>query len=115
MLAAIVLVAQVATTTPNPCADQLAALCRISPLFCPTAYPSNMVPGTNGIPCWPDRQVDPVSRGSSPQPTRDVRPRGTPGEQPAAAALRAPDPSTRPVTQRSFFSALSKLLRLSAD
>jgi hypothetical protein len=115
MLAAIVLVAQVSTAaTPNPCADQLATLCRVSPLFCPTAYPSNMVPGTNGIPCWPDRQVAPVAHGAPTPPTRDVGLRGS-GSNGTTATRVSAAPNGPPVTQRSFFSALSKLMRLSAD
>jgi hypothetical protein len=60
MILAIVLMAQVATTPTNPCADELAKLCRMSPYFCPSAYPPGLVPGTNGIPCWPGREVVPV-------------------------------------------------------
>jgi hypothetical protein len=61
MILAIVLIAQVTTTTPaNPCADELAILCQMSPYFCPSAYPPGLVPGTNGIPCWPGREVVPV-------------------------------------------------------
>ena len=56
MLAAIVLIAQIATPPPppNPCEDELWKLCRISPYFCPDAYPGGLTPGTNGIPCWPE-------------------------------------------------------------
>jgi hypothetical protein len=65
MMLALVLAAQVATAPPppNPCADQLAELCRISAYFCPGAYPPDLVPGSNGIPCWPDR--GPVSMGAA--------------------------------------------------
>jgi hypothetical protein len=75
ILAAIVLIAQTAASPPNPCQDQLSALCRISPLFCPSAYPSNLVPGTNGVPCWPERSVQPLAKQSPIH--RDTRPVGT--------------------------------------
>ncbi len=65
MILAIVLAAQVSTSSPNPCADQLAALCQVSPFFCAGAYPANLVPGTNGIECWPERSVAPIVPGSS--------------------------------------------------
>lgn len=113
MLAAIVLVAQVATaTSPNPCADQLSALCRISFLFCPSAYPSNLVPGTNGIPCWPERQLQPVARGGrAGSATRSIGPRGVG----ASATKRRPSSPAPSVTEHSSFSALSKLVRLPID
>jgi hypothetical protein len=53
MLLAMVFAVQAATASPNPCTDQMSVLCRISPLFCPSAYPSNLTPGTGNIPCWP--------------------------------------------------------------
>jgi hypothetical protein len=43
-----------AAAAPNPCMDQMSELCKISALFCPSAYPSDLTPGTRGIPCWPD-------------------------------------------------------------
>jgi hypothetical protein len=55
MILAIVLAAQVSAGTPNPCSDQLATLCRISPYFCPGAYPDGLVPGAGNVPCWPQR------------------------------------------------------------
>jgi hypothetical protein len=71
MVLALVLLAQVTTSPPqNPCLDQLVALCRISPYFCPGAYPANLVPGTSGIPCWPERQ--PVASSASPQRERQA-------------------------------------------
>jgi hypothetical protein len=110
MLAAVVLVAQVAVAQPNPCADQLSALCRISPLFCPSAYPSNLVPGTNGIPCWPERDPVSVSTMAHPAaPTVTVAPRG--GSERAATGRSAV--AARPLTARSFFSAAAKLFHLS--
>jgi hypothetical protein len=113
MLAAIVLVAQVATAMPpNPCADQLSALCRISPLFCPTAYPTSLVPGTNAVPCWPERPGVPVARtGRTGSATRNVGFRGD-GSSAVPRRASAPAPS---VTDHPFFSALSKLVRLRID
>jgi hypothetical protein len=61
MLAAIVLIAQVATAPPNPCQDEMSRLCRISPFFCPGAYPPGLEPGTNGVPCWPQGSRVPVA------------------------------------------------------
>jgi len=109
MLAAVVLIAQVATSPPNPCADQLSALCRISPLFCPSAYPSNLVPGAGGMPCWPERQpiAGSTTAGRAPV-TRSVAPRGS---QERSTALRAP--AAPAPMERSFFDAASKLFRLS--
>jgi hypothetical protein len=62
MLLAMVFAIQAATASPNPCTDQMSALCRISPLFCPSAYPSNVAPGTGNIPCWPERAGISTSR-----------------------------------------------------
>jgi hypothetical protein len=83
MLLAMVFAVQAATASPNPCTDQMSALCRISPLFCPGAYPSNLTPGTENIPCWPDRRAVPMSRG-----TRVV-------QRPAAASSRQSVNTTR--------------------
>jgi hypothetical protein len=72
MILAIMIAVHVsAATTPNPCEDQLATLCRISPYFCPGAYPEGLVPGTENVPCWPRR--DPVVLGA----TRAIDTRGT--------------------------------------
>lgn len=57
MLLAMVFAVQAATASPNPCTDQMSALCRISPLFCPGAYPSNVAPGSGNVPCWPEREA----------------------------------------------------------
>jgi hypothetical protein len=71
MVLALVLLAQVTTAPPqNPCWDQLVALCQISPYFCPGAYPADLVPGTNGIPCWPERE--PVASSASLQRERQT-------------------------------------------
>jgi hypothetical protein len=43
-----------AAAAPNPCMDQMSELCKISALFCPTAYPSDLTPGSRGVPCWPE-------------------------------------------------------------
>lgn len=58
MLLALVFSVQATTAAvaaPNPCADQMSMLCKISPLFCPTAYPSDLTPGSGNVPCWPER------------------------------------------------------------
>lgn len=86
MILAIVLAAQVSAGTPNPCSDQLATLCRISPYFCPGAYPDGFVPGTGNVPCWPERNpVMALARrgmGSAREPARigvrDARPERAP-------------------------------------
>ena len=62
MLLALVLTVQAATATPSPCTDQMSMLCRISPFFCPSAYPSDLAPGSANVPCWPERQPVSVSR-----------------------------------------------------
>ncbi len=64
LLAHVVLSAAVAAQAPSrsevvrPCAD-VSALCRISPFFCPAAYPAGLEP------CWPDdsRQTHQVPGG----------------------------------------------------
>ncbi len=89
MLLALVLMAQVTTTPQNPCSDQLSELCRISPLFCPSAYPDGLVPGTNGIPCWPGRQVAPVGRSGSLERTTIAVGRTTGAQAGAAVAAQA--------------------------
>jgi hypothetical protein len=89
MLLAMIFAVQAATASPSPCTDQMSVLCQISPLFCPSAYPSNVAPGTGNIPCWPDRAAISASRD-----TRVVRrPAVAPGVQsvntkPAAAPSR---------------------------
>ena len=79
MLLALVLAVQATTAaaaaTPNPCADQMSELCKISPLFCPGAYPSDLTPGNGRVPCWPEapvRDTRVVSRppASTERPTR---------------------------------------------
>ncbi len=75
MILAIVIAVQMATGSQNSCADQLEALCKVSPYFCAGAYPADLVPGTNGVPCWPERSVAPVTSGpasSTPRQTNSV-------------------------------------------
>ncbi len=112
MILALVLFAQVSTAPQNPCWDQLGALCRISPYFCPTAYPANLVPGTNGIPCWPEResvaglassggtrQTVAVHRSQSSAPALQAERSAQPGAvtpQPPRSAAKVPaDPADR--------------------
>ena len=52
-----------AAAAPNPCMDQMSELCKISALFCPSAYPSDLTPGSRGVPCWPDANT-PSARGT---------------------------------------------------
>jgi hypothetical protein len=40
----------------------MSELCKISPLFCPGAYPADLQPGNGSVPCWPDKGVAPTSR-----------------------------------------------------
>ncbi|MEP6994558.1 MAG: hypothetical protein ABI968_08570, partial [Acidobacteriota bacterium] len=37
-------------------------LCKISPLFCPDAYPKDLAPGSENVPCWPEKQPVSLSR-----------------------------------------------------
>ena len=67
-----------AATAPNPCMDQMSELCKISALFCPTAYPSDLTPGTRGIPCWPEE--------NSPNGGRQTRVVNRPGGMTAQTA-----------------------------
>ncbi len=122
MILALVLFAQVTTGAPpqNPCSDQLSALCQISPYFCPTAYPDNLVPGTHGIPCWPEREPVGSTAGSGHERqtvvlNRDrqaVAARQTQGAgQPNVAARQAPTPSDgRSSAPPHGFSFLRRLL-----
>jgi hypothetical protein len=78
-----------AAAAPNPCADQMSMLCKISPLFCPTAYPSELTPGSGDVPCWP---------GATSAISRDTRVLGRPGtavqpEKGAVKSAAAPRPS----------------------
>ncbi len=114
MILAIVIAAQLATD-PNPCADQMAELCKISPYFCADAYPADMVPGTNGIPCWPERSIAPVSKGapsSNGRSTNSVRRQSTAAAAAAAPAVSAPASSGETIRER-FARAVSRLVRLS--
>jgi hypothetical protein len=83
MLLALVLSVQAATAAPNPCADQMSTLCKISPLFCPSAYPSDLAPGSGNVPCWPERATT-VSRN-----TRTV-------SRPASATVQQERGATKP-------------------
>ena len=90
MLLAIVFAVQAATASPNPCTDQMSALCRISPLFCPSAYPGDVTPGTGNIPCWPERGAVAVTHG-----TRVVqRPSSGSGSHASSQASRTADQAT---------------------
>ena len=95
MILAIVIAVQLATGSQNSCADQLEALCKVSPYFCAGAYPADLVPGTNGVPCWPERSVAPVASGpasSAPRQTNSIN-RGRSDQQ------AAPQPSQQASSQ----------------
>ncbi len=96
MLLALVFSVHAATASPNPCSDQMSMLCRISPFFCPNAYPANLTPGSPTVPCWP-----------TPAASRDTRvvqrPSGSVKGQSSVMTKRGPAPDadarTRPGTR----------------
>jgi len=97
-----------AAAAPNPCMDQMSELCKISALFCPSAYPSDLTPGTRGVPCWPDanapgaaRNTRVVSRpsGATTQSAHAESARSTPSATSAAPSGASGDPSTEPATR----------------
>ena len=112
MILAIVIAAQMATA-PNPCANQLAELCKISPYFCAGAYPTELVPGTNGIPCWSGRSVAPLN--SSSMGTRNTN---SVGRQTQSNHQAAPQPTMQSdaaaeTVRERFARALQRLARTS--
>ena len=91
MLLALVFSIHAATASPNPCSDQMSMLCRISPFFCPSAYPANLTPGSPNVPCWPTAAAS--------RDTRVVqRPSGSVKGQSSVMTKRgpAPDEDARP-------------------
>ena len=93
-----------AAAAPNPCMDQMSELCKISALFCPSAYPSDLTPGTRGIPCWPDanaptngRSTRVVSRpaGATPQSAHAESAKTSSSAPSSAATSTGAEPSTR--------------------
>ena len=110
MLLAIVIAVQLATNSSNPCADQLEALCKVSPYFCAGAYPTDLVPGTNGVPCWPERAVAPSSGpASSPRNTNSVD-RRTPGNSQASPQPSERSGSAAPTARERFARAIQRLV-----
>ena len=98
MLLALVLSVQATTAAaaaPNPCTDQMSELCRISPLFCPSAYPSDLAPGNGNVPCWPERGAPTVSRDtrvlSRPSTTSPSRAVANPSVKAGAPEARSED------------------------
>lgn len=91
MILAIVIAVQMATSSQNSCADQLEALCKVSPYFCAGAYPADLVPGSDGVPCWPERSVAPVSSGPASSASRQTNSVNRGRSDPQAA----PQPSER--------------------
>jgi hypothetical protein len=103
MLLAMVFAVQAAAASPNPCTDQMSALCRISPLFCPGAYPSNVTPGTGNIPCWPERATVAPSHG-----TRVV-------QRPAVAPARESVDTKRAATPADDSASRQRFIPRSVD
>jgi hypothetical protein len=97
LLAHVVLSAAVAAQAPprsdvvRPCAD-VSALCRISPFFCPSAYPQGLEP------CWPDasRQTHQVP-GAGRNGSVRTNPSG-------AVQTKAAAPQNAPVSRPAKFS-----------
>lgn len=114
MILAIVIAAQLATTSANPCADQLAELCKISPYFCAGAYPANLVPGTNGIPCWSPRSVAPATHASSPTRRTNSIDRRTSANQQATPETTARSGASEETVRERFARALQRLVRTSS-
>jgi hypothetical protein len=112
MILAIVIAAQMATA-PNPCANQLAELCKISPYFCAGAYPTNLVPGTNGIPCWPERSVAPLHPSSIGTRNTNSVDRTQSNHQAAPQPTMQSDAAAETVRER-FARALQRLARTSS-
>jgi hypothetical protein len=88
--------------------DQMSELCKISALFCPSAYPSDLTPGTRGIPCWPDanapgaaRDTRVVSRpaGAATQSAHTESARSTPSGTSANPSNASRDSSPEPATR----------------
>jgi hypothetical protein len=87
-----------AATPPNPCMDQMSELCKISALFCPSAYPSDLTPGTRGIPCWPDAN----------SPGRDTHVVGRPSGASAQSAHATAKPTSAPAKSDASSSSSSE-------
>jgi len=101
MLLALVFSVHAATATsaaaaPNPCMDQMSELCKISALFCPSAYPSDLTPGARGVPCWPDANTT----------SRDTRVLGRPsGATPQSAPAATAKPTSAPASSATDSSS----------
>ena len=112
MILAVVIAVQLATNSSNPCADQLDALCKISPYFCAGAYPAELVPGSDDVPCWPERSVAPVASGpasSAPRNTNHVG-RGTTQSDPQAAPRPSQHSGSAGPTLRERFTRVIQRL-----
>jgi hypothetical protein len=112
MVLAVVIALQLATTSQNPCADQLEALCKISPYFCAGSYPADLVPGSQDVPCWPERSVSPVTSGPSSlgHNTNSVN-RLTTNSHPQASPRPSAQPdSAAPTLRERFTRAIQRLV-----
>jgi len=99
LLANVVLMAQLAGSTParevtRPCADP-SALCRISPFFCPGAYPQGMEP------CWPEGTRQPRNVGTRGSTHSHVAPATVPGRTLPTKAREADSPRTTRLVTRT--------------
>ena len=112
MILAVVIALQLATSSQNPCADQLEALCKISPYFCAGSYPADLVPGSNDVPCWPERSVAPVTSGpSSPgHKTNSVDRRTTSSNPQASPRPSVQSDSAAPTLRERFTRAIQRLV-----
>ena len=112
MILAVVIAVQLATSSQNPCADQLEALCKISPYFCAGSYPAELVPGSSEVPCWPERSVAPVTSGPAGPGHRNTN---SLDRRTTSSPQAAPQPSQRsssasPTLRERFTRAIQRLV-----
>lgn len=113
MLLALVLSVQATTAAaaaPNPCADQMSMLCKMSPLFCPSAYPSDLTPGSGNVPCWPERAatVSRNTRAVSRPAGSTVKPEAAPAKPSAATSASPSREDSRPPEESRGFARIPK-------
>lgn len=109
MILAVVIAMQLATSSQNPCADQLEALCKISPYFCAGSYPAELVPGSQDVPCWPERSVSPVTSGPA-HNTNSVDRRTTSSNPQASPRPSTQSDSAAPTLRERFTRAIQRLV-----
>lgn len=112
MILAVVIAMQLATSSQNPCGNQLEALCKVSPYFCAGSYPADLVPGSPNVPCWPERSVAPVTSGppSAGHNTNSVDRRTTSSNPQASPRPSAQSDSAAPTLRERFSRALQRLV-----